>query len=103
VSLLRRRGALRRRFPEVAVYGVAAAGLLGLLAVAGYAYRVSTGFQFEQGRYLLPLLALYAAALALAVLALPARWRAAGAGVLVVLALGHDLFAQLITLARYYG
>ena len=102
-ALVRFRHSLRRRFGELAVYLVAVASLASLIAFAGYEYRLETGFVFEQARYLLPLLALYGAILALAVLGAPARWRPAVAGVVIVLALTHNLFSQLITLSRFYG
>jgi len=103
LTLVRRRRRVLGRAREALVCLAAIGGLVSIIAFAAYGYRSSTGFQFEQGRYLLPLLALYAGALGLALLAVPARWRPAAAAVLVVLAFGHDLFAQLVTLARYYA
>lgn len=102
-ALVRWRQALWRRGGEFAVYLSAVAGLITLIAFAGYEYRVETGFVFEQARYLLPLLALYGGLIALVVLGGPARWRPAVAGVIIVLALSHDLFSQLLTISRYYG
>ncbi|MBA2637503.1 MAG: DUF2142 domain-containing protein [Solirubrobacterales bacterium] len=104
VAVTLRRGAasVRRRRAELATYLLAAVGLVLVIALPGYTYREQTGFVFEQARYLLPLLAPYAALIALAV-------RGAGRlgpalGVLVVtLALAHGLGAQLVTLARYYA
>ena len=60
----RRRGALLRRWPEWLSYAAIAGGLLFLLGYAGYGWKRDTGTDFEQGRYLLPLLALYAGLIA---------------------------------------
>ena len=61
VFALRHRGAFLRRWPEWLSYLAIAGGLLFLLAYTGYGWKRDTGTDFEQGRYLLPLLALYAA------------------------------------------
>jgi 4-amino-4-deoxy-L-arabinose transferase-like glycosyltransferase len=101
-ALVRARRTLRRRGLEVATYLLMGAGLLALIVLPGYTYRETTGFVFEQARYLLPLLALYGALLALA--ARGAGRLAPVAGTLiVVLALTHGLLAQLLTLGRYYA
>src|SRR5262249_30181936 len=97
-----RRAALRERAGEASGYIVAAAGLVLAVAVVSYRNRVASGGQFEQARYLLPLLALFALAPALAVRA--AGRRAQVAGVLIVLSvIGYSVLAYGLTLARYYG
>jgi 4-amino-4-deoxy-L-arabinose transferase-like glycosyltransferase len=102
-ELTRRRDALRRRLAELSVYVLALIGVCVAIGVQSYRFLVANGGVFEQARYLLPLLALYGAAIALAVRFGGRRWGPAiGAG-LVVLAIGHDLFAQAITIARYYA
>jgi hypothetical protein len=73
------------------------------IGVQSYRYLIANGGVFEQARYLLPLLALYAAIVALAVRAGGRRFGPALAAALVVLAIGHDLFAQAITISRYYA
>lgn len=93
----------RDRVLEALAYAACAASLLALLGVAGYRYRVDTGFVFEQGRYLVPLLPLYAAVVALAARGAGRRWGPAVGGALVVLAMAHGLFAQLLSVSRYYG
>ena len=60
-------------------------------------------FPFPQARYLFPLLALYALAIVLATKALPRRWAPVLGALLVALALAHNLFAQTLTISRYYG
>ncbi len=66
-------------------------------------YQKQTGFAFEQGRYLLPLLPLYAAAVALAARGGGRRWGPVVGAVLVTLALAHGLFGQLLVISRFYG
>jgi hypothetical protein len=103
VHLWRRRDAVLRHAGEASVYVVAAGGLAVVVAIVSYRSRISTGEQFEQARYLLPLLPLFALIPALAVKAAGKRF-APLVGVLLVLAgLSFSLFAQLLTLARYYG
>jgi 4-amino-4-deoxy-L-arabinose transferase-like glycosyltransferase len=103
-ELWRRRDAIRTRWAEPLTYAAMFAGLLLLIEVAAYRYHVSfLGQYFEQGRYLLPLLALYGAFIALAVRGAGARWGPALGAFVVVLAMGHSLFAQLMTISRFYG
>jgi phosphoglycerol transferase MdoB-like AlkP superfamily enzyme len=91
----RRRGHGR----ELAVFALAAAGLLG--AIAAVSYRAAP--PFDQARYLLPLLPLFALVPALAVHAAGPRRGPTLAAVLIVAAIGFSGYAQLLTLARYYG
>jgi 4-amino-4-deoxy-L-arabinose transferase-like glycosyltransferase len=102
-ELVRRRRALLARAAEAAVYVLAALGLAAVIGVQSYNAYVSTGAVFEQPRYLLPLLGLYGALIALAVRAGGRRWAPALAVALVVLAVGHDLYGQALTVARYYA
>jgi 4-amino-4-deoxy-L-arabinose transferase-like glycosyltransferase len=102
-ELVRRRDALRRRLAELAVYVLALFGVCVVIGVQSYRFFVSSGGVFEQARYLLPLLCLYGAVIALAVRFAGRRWGPVIAAALVVLAIGHDLFAQAITIARYYA
>lgn len=103
LGLVRHRRALMRRAPELGVYVLMLAGLLAVIGHADYHAYVTHSPLFEQARYLLPLLALYAALLGLASRALGRKWGPALGAMIVVLAFGHNLFAQLITVARYYG
>jgi hypothetical protein len=79
---------------------------IGLLAVIGY-LSAQAHFNgsppFPQARYLFPLLALYALAIVLASRALPRRWAPVLGVLLVALALAHNLFAETLTISRYYG
>lgn len=102
-ELAKQHAALRARAGEFATYFSMTIGLLAMIAAAGYSYRLSTDFAFEQARYLLPLLPLYAALIALAARGAGRRWGPAAGAVMVVLALGHGLFAQLLVVSRFYG
>ncbi|HEX4483915.1 MAG TPA: DUF2142 domain-containing protein [Solirubrobacteraceae bacterium] len=102
-ELVRGRDALRRRLGELSVYVLAVAGLCVVIGVQSYRFLVANNGVFEQPRYLLPLLCLYAAIAALAVRFGGRRWGPVLGAALVVLAIGHDLYAQAITIARYYA
>jgi 4-amino-4-deoxy-L-arabinose transferase-like glycosyltransferase len=102
-ELARSRAAVRRRVGELAVYTLVVAGLCVEIGVQSYRYLIANGGVFEQARYLLPLLCLCAAVIALAVRVGGRRWGPALGAALVVLAIGHDLFAQAITISRYYA
>jgi 4-amino-4-deoxy-L-arabinose transferase-like glycosyltransferase len=102
-GLVRSQAALRRRLPEFACYALAMLGLLVVIAVAGYGAQRSHADRFEQARYLLPLLPLYGALIALAARGAGRRWGPAVGGVIVVLAMAHGLFSMLLTISRYYG
>ena len=92
-----------RQWAELLTYAAMAAGLLVSIGVSGMRYRLNTGFEFEQARYLLPFLALYArpwprrpSAPGRASRSRSARcwwrWRPS-----------HGLFAQLLVISRFYG
>jgi Predicted membrane protein (DUF2142) len=102
-ELVRCRAALRRRAGELAVYVLVVVGLCVEIGIESYRYLIANGGVFEQARYLLPLLGLYGALGALAVRLGGRRWGPAVAAGLVALAIGHDLYAQAITIARYYA
>ena len=101
-ELIRRRAAVLRRAGELVVYALVPLGLCAVIGVQSYNSLIGSGQVFEQPRYLLPLLGLYGGLVALAVRAGGRRWSAPLAVALVVLAVGHDIYGQLITVARYY-
>ena len=103
VGLARFRHALGARWIEAVVHLGVGLGLLAVIAFAGYRARVDVGGQFEQARYVLPLLPLYAAVVAVAVRALGARWGPPAGVLFICLTAGHTVLSQLATLARYYG
>ncbi len=103
-ELYARRDALRARLAELAVY---AAILLGLLLMIGFSsYRsdlIEHELSFGEPRYLLPMIPLLGAAIALAVRGAGRRWAPVAGAAMVILFLGHDVFSQLQAVARYYG
>jgi hypothetical protein len=103
VALWRRRAQLGERWPEILTYAAMTAGLLVSIGVLGLRYRRDTGFAFEQARYLLPFLPLYASGLALAARGIGARLERQLGAIIVVLAMAHGLFAQLLVISRFYG
>ncbi len=102
-ELFRGRRALLSRAAEAFVYLLIPVGLAIVIGVQSYTTVIGSGGVFEQPRYLLPLLGLYGALVALAVRAGGRRWAPALAVAFVVLAVGHDVYGQAITIARYYA
>ena len=102
-ALVRGRGAVMRRKAELVSYVLMAVGLTLLVAAAGYRYRIQTDLNFEQTRYLFPLLPLYAAVVVLAARGAGRRGAPALAVALVVLAFAHDVFSQLLAIGHYYA
>jgi len=94
----------RRAWGELSTYVLMVLGNFMLVTYLAYFYRHATGgLDFEQARYLFPLIPLYGLAVAAACRALgPRRGRILG-GVLVVLAGAHAVGAVLLTLGRFYG
>lgn len=101
-TLMSRRAALRGRLGELLVYLVIGAGLMTLLAQAAHLNDLSEP-GWAQPRYLLPLLPLGAALLAIAARGAGRRWGPAVGALIVVLFLAHDIFSQLLVVSRYYG
>lgn len=102
VHLWQRRDAVRRHAGEALVYLLIAVGLCAAVGVASYrAYLIDT--PFDQARYILPLLPLFALVPALAVRAAGPRFAPLVGVLLVLTSLGFSVFAQLLTLDRYYG
>lgn len=99
--LWQRRTAVRRHLGEAIVYLLLVVGLCAAVGYASYgAYLINA--PFDQARYLLPLLPLFALMPALAVRAAGPRWAPLVSVVLVLVALGYSLFAQVLTLGHYY-
>jgi 4-amino-4-deoxy-L-arabinose transferase-like glycosyltransferase len=102
VSLWRSRGTLRRRWAEAVAYVAMIGAIMGAVGIA--VFRLSApGMPVAQARYLLPLLAIYAGGIALAVRAPGRRWGQALAAFLVVGAAAHNFAAIMVTLQRYYA
>ena len=102
-TLVRMRERIRPWLGLMVCFAVMAMGLFAAIGYAGIRYRESTGAIFEQARYLFPLLSLYALGIVIAARGAGRRWAPAlGAG-LVALAMIHGLFAETLTISRYYG
>jgi hypothetical protein len=94
--------ALRERVAEIAVYAAMALGLLTLIGLSSYVDYSSEGL-FADPRYLLPLIPLLGAALALAARGAGRRWGPAIGALIIVLFMAHDIFSQLLVVGRYYA
>jgi 4-amino-4-deoxy-L-arabinose transferase-like glycosyltransferase len=103
-ELFARRDALRARLPELSVYAAITVGVLVMIGGSSYVSDgVHHGAPFGEPRYLLPMLPLLGAVIALAVRGAGRRWAPVVGAAMVVLFLGHDVFSQLQVIARYYG
>lgn len=102
-ALVQRRRSLGRRWAELGTYAVMVLGIVVLINTVGYLATPNSRHNFEQTRYLFPLLPLYGALVAVAVKGAGRRWGPALGALLVVLAFSHTLFAELLTLVRYYA
>lgn len=102
-GLVRLRALMRGRWADFGVYALAVLGLLGTITVAGYRARLQNGQVFEQARYLLPLVPIYGALVAVGARSLGPRWGAALGGLVVMASLALTVFAQVLTVTRYYG
>jgi hypothetical protein len=102
-ELITKRRVVRARLGELVTYVAIMLGLLVLTNGNGYSARVGGAGGFEQARYLLPLLALYGAIVALAARGAGRRWGPSVGVVMVSVAIAHTAVAMLLTLTRYYG
>ncbi len=102
-SLVARRAALRARLSELLVYATMAVGLMALIAGTSHLAKLSERTGFAQPRYLLPLLPLVAAMLALAACGAGRRWGRAAGTMIVLTFLAQEVFSQLLVVARFYG
>ena len=102
-ELYSHRQLLRGRVGELGTYLAMMIGLLILVNGNGFAVRADGSIGFEQARYLFPLLALYAAIVALAARGVGRRYGPAAGVFIVTLAIAHTALAMIVTLTRYYG
>ncbi len=102
-AIVVRRRVLRARLPELVVYAAMGVGLMLLIGAASYPARNAEGAAYLEPRYLLPLLALGGAMLALAARGAGRRWGPAAGALIVMLFLAQDVFSQLQVVARFYG
>jgi 4-amino-4-deoxy-L-arabinose transferase-like glycosyltransferase len=102
-SLFVCRSALRRRTPELLVYVVICVGLMALIGGDSKLASASEGAGYAQPRYLMPLLPLAAAMVALAARGAGRRWGPTAGALIVTVFLAQEIFGQLLTVARFYG
>jgi hypothetical protein len=103
-ELLASRKLFHGRLLELVTYAAIGVGLLGLIGVSSYDSDVlNSAPAFAEPRYLLPLVPLLGAVLALAVRGAGRRWAPAAGAAFVVLLFGYDIVSQLQVIARYYG
>jgi Predicted membrane protein (DUF2142) len=102
-ALYTSRRALRSRAVELGVYASITVGLMTLIGAASYNSFPGTEAEYAQPRYLLPMLALFGAVVALAARGAGRRWGPAVGALIVILFLGHDIFSQMLEAARFYG
>jgi hypothetical protein len=103
-GLLAGRASLRRRLPELVVYATVGVGVMGLVGADSYLeFSTNSVVAYADPRYLLPMLPLMGAALALAARGAGRRLGPAVGVAIVLLILAHDIFSQLLVISRYYG
>ncbi len=102
-ALIHGRALLVARAGELAVYAAMGLGLMLLIGADSYRAFPAYDAEYAQARYLLPLLPLLGAVLALAARGAGRRWGAPAGALIVVLFVAHDLFSQLQEVARFYG
>lgn len=102
-ELVSLRHVLRSRLWELATYLMLTLGLLVLIGGVSYVARLDGVPGYEQPRYLFPLLALYAALIALAARGAGKRYGPVVGILIVSIAIAHTAAAMLLTLTRYYG
>ena len=101
-SLITYRAAIRRHLPELVVYIAICLGLMVLLGQDAH-HQGHSEPGWAQPRYLLPLLPIGALIVASAARGAGRRWGPAVGTLMVVLFLSHDIFSQLLVVARFYG
>jgi 4-amino-4-deoxy-L-arabinose transferase-like glycosyltransferase len=102
-ALLQGRIALRSRAVELVVYAVIGIGVMILVGADSYRDFPGRDAEYAEARYLLPMLPLIAAVLALAARGAGRRWGPSVGALIVILFLAHDIFSQLLVVSRFYG
>ncbi len=99
-ALVISRGALRERLTELLTYLAMGCGVLYVVGADDYLHVPGS---YAEPRYVLPMLALWGAVLALAARGAGRRWGPVAGVFIVTLVMAHDLFSQLLVISRYYG
>jgi hypothetical protein len=103
-ELVRRRAALRARWPELVTYAVITLAVLVMLGITSYDEDIVTHeLAIGEPRYLLEMIPLLGAVITLAIRGAGRRFVPIAGAAMVILFLGHDVFSQLQVIARYYG
>jgi hypothetical protein len=103
-ALVGARAALRRHIAEPLLYATMGVGVMAIVGAASYESDViNNQGPFWEPRYLLPMVVLFGAALALAARGAGRRWGPTVGVLIIVLILAHDLFSQLLVVSRYYS
>jgi len=102
-ALVAARAALRERAGELLVYAAIAAGVMALVASDSYLQFPGEAAAYGATRYLLPMLPLLGAVVALAARGAGRRWGPPVGALIVVLFYAHDVVSQMQAIARYYG
>jgi hypothetical protein len=100
-TLILRASAVRARATEIVVYCAMGLGVLVSIGAGDYSNEVPG--EFREPRYLLPMIALWGAVLALSARGAGRRFGRAAGALIVLLFLAHDLFSQLLVISRFYG
>lgn len=93
---------VRRRWPVVVALVGGFVGYAVMINIKGWQYVGATGQNFEQVRYLFPMIGLYGLLIAVALVGFPARWRRPVAAGAVVLMLLHVVASWGLTFERYF-
>jgi hypothetical protein len=101
-ALIANRAELLRRVWELLAYATMGVGVLVLVGADSFLEFPARAGGYSEPRYLLPMAVLGGGVLALAARGAGRRWGPAVGALLVVLILGHDIFSQLLVVARYY-
>jgi 4-amino-4-deoxy-L-arabinose transferase-like glycosyltransferase len=97
------REALRARLPELATYVLMTGGVMTLTAADSYLMFPNLDAGVSEPRYMMPMLALGAAVLALAARGAGRRFGRAAGALIVLLILTHNAASLLLEISRYYG
>jgi 4-amino-4-deoxy-L-arabinose transferase-like glycosyltransferase len=101
-DMVRERRRVLRHADELVVYVAMIVGLCIEVGIESYRSLALGAGVFEQPRYLLPGLCIYAAIVGLATRLPGRRWGLAVGSAIVMLALIHDVFSQLLVIGRFY-
>ncbi len=97
------RDSLRGRVVELVVYGAITVGVMIVVGASDYLGSPARTGQYVEPRYMLPMIVLFGAILALAARGAGRRWGPVAGALIVTLVVAHNTFSQLLEISRYYG